>query len=91
MSRTKLIAGAALMLAGFLLGGCGSLGGSLGVAVDKAAQANDEGVTSAVFALCNAFSVGSIRREFGSSPDRMAIYNSLCEQHEHFNLTGGSE
>lgn len=44
---------------------------------EKGAQAYDEGLANSVWFLCNAASVGSIRRTFGN---RMDAYNALCSE-----------
>lgn len=48
-----------------------------GVVRDKGAQAYDEGLANSVWFLCNAASVGSIRRTFGN---KMDAYNALCTE-----------
>ena len=45
---------------------------------DKGAQAYDEGIENAEWFLCNAASVGSIRRKFGRDERMSAAYNTLC-------------
>lgn len=42
---------------------------------DKGAQAYDEGLANSLWFLCNAASVGSIRRTFGRNMD---AYNAIC-------------
>lgn len=44
---------------------------------ERGAQAYDEGLANSLWFMCNAASVGSIRRTFGS---RMDAYNSLCSE-----------
>jgi uncharacterized protein YceK len=60
-----------------VLSGCASVG----IAVDKAAEANDTGVDSAVWYLCHGASIGSIRREFGQKP---GAWESLCSDSFYF-------
>ena len=48
-----------------------------GVVRERGAQAYDEGLANSVWFICNAASVGSIRRMFG---DRMDAYNALCTE-----------
>lgn len=45
---------------------------------EKGAQAYDEGLENSIWFLCNAASVGSIRRRFGASQESAAAYNALC-------------
>jgi len=70
-----------LFLPVVLLGGCGTLT----PAVQQAAKVNDEAVRVAEFALCHGASVGAIRRHYGT-PDRAAIWRSLCNSTDEFNL-----
>lgn len=42
---------------------------------EKGAQAYDEGLANSLWFMCNAASVGSIRRTFGKN---MAAYNAIC-------------
>lgn len=47
------------------------------VAVDRAADANDDAVRSAEWVLCKGASVGSIRRAFNDRPD---VWADLCRE-----------
>lgn len=51
------------------------------LAVDKGAKLNDEAVKSAEFTICNAASIGSIRRAYG---DRIEVWKNLCSQGNRF-------
>ncbi len=53
MTRLRLLFLSALV---FALSGCSSIG----IAVDKAAEANDTGVDSAIWYLCFGASIGSM-------------------------------
>ena len=55
---------------------------------DKGAQAYDEGLGNAEWYICNAASIGSIRRRYGTSEDRAALYRSLCKQDLPGNVVG---
>lgn len=44
---------------------------------DKGAQAYDEGLANSIWFICNAASVGSIRRTFGRNMD---AYNAICAE-----------
>jgi hypothetical protein len=44
----------------------------------KGAQAYDAGLENAEWFLCNAASVGSIRRRYGRDAQTVAAYNALC-------------
>ena len=69
-----------IILASLLLASCGfTPQGDLvrGVVREKGAQAYDEGLANSLWFMCNAASVGSIRRAFGKNMD---AYNSLCSE-----------
>lgn len=69
---------AAIVVAALALAGCGfTPQGDLvrDVVRERGAQAYDEGVANSIWFLCNAASVGSIRRTFAT---RMEAYNELC-------------
>ena len=57
------------------LSGCSTISGLL----DKAAGANDTAIDGAIFTVCQAASVGSIKRKF-NTPELMAKYNVICSQ-----------
>ena len=48
------------------------------LAKNKGAQAYDEGIENAEWFLCNAASVGAIRRKFGRDEKMANAYNTLC-------------
>lgn len=50
---------------------------------DYAAAANDEAVTSAEFTICNAASVGSIKRKFNTA-DKVKTWKELCNDKTDF-------
>ena len=52
------------------------------VAEDKGGDAMDKGLENAEWFLCNAVSVGAIRRRYGEKPKKIAAYNTLCLQTE---------
>ena len=45
---------------------------------EKGAEVMDAGVSNCVWSLCNGFSVGSIKRAFGSPPELAEVYHALC-------------
>lgn len=47
---------------------------------EKGAQAYDAGIENAEWFLCNAASIGSIRRKFGRDPQLADAYRTLCER-----------
>lgn len=49
-----------------------------GAVSDKGARAMDEGLTNAEWFICQAASVGSVKRRYGSSPERSKAYLDLC-------------
>lgn len=69
-----------ILLASLLLASCGfTPQGDMvrDLVKEKGAQAYDEGLANSVWFMCNAASVGSVRRTFG---DRMEAYNTLCTE-----------
>lgn len=53
----------------------------LGPLVNRGAEANDRAVQAAEFTICNAASVGSIRRAYG---DRVSVWQDLCARGGEF-------
>ena len=45
---------------------------------DKGAQVADEGLTNAEWFLCQAASVGSVKRRYGRNPEASKAYANLC-------------
>ena len=73
----KYLALAALLT----LGACGfTPGGDLfrDTVSQKGAQAYDEGLVNAEWFVCNAASVGSIKRRYFGSTSSAATYNEFC-------------
>lgn len=68
-----------MVLIVFLMSGCSTVQRI----VDFGADANDEAVTSARFVLCDAASVGSIKRSF-STPEEAEIWLELCSDNTAF-------
>jgi predicted small secreted protein len=69
---------AVVVLIALSLSGCGfTAQGDFArdVVRDKGAQAYDEGLMNSIWFICNAASVGSVRRIFGKS---MTAYNDIC-------------
>lgn len=70
-----------ILLLPFALGACGlTPQGDFAreVVKERGADAADAMVDNSLWGLCNAATIGSIRREFGTSPDRANAYNRLC-------------
>lgn len=63
-----------------LLSGCSTIG----KIASYAASANDDAVTSAEFTICNAASVGSIKRKF-NTPEKVKVWKELCDDRTDFN------
>ncbi len=61
-----------------ILAGCGQAATVLRLGATDGAAAADQLLMTTEWAYCNALSIGSVRREFGQNPDRMAAYNELC-------------
>lgn len=71
---------AAILAAALALAGCGFTpeGDIVRSAVkERGAQAYDEGIANSLWFICNAASVGSVRRNFAKSMD---AYNALCAE-----------
>jgi len=45
---------------------------------EKSAQAYDAGLDNALWFVCDRASIGSVRRRFGATTDKAAIYRGLC-------------
>lgn len=72
-----------IIAAAVLLAGCGFTpqGDAVRAAVkDAGAQAFDEGLANSEFFLCQAASIGSVKRRYGQSSEMAAAYNELCAQ-----------
>lgn len=46
----------------------------------KVSQGYDKALDTAEFTLCYAASIGSIRRKYGTSPDKMEAWRRLCSE-----------
>lgn len=46
---------------------------------ETAEGAADDLIDAAIWHMCYASSVGSVRREFGTSAERAELYHALCE------------
>ncbi len=46
---------------------------------EKGAQAMDEGLVNAEWFICNAVSVGAVKRRYGKSRELADAYNALCD------------
>lgn len=71
----------ALLVALGALAGCSVVPGADLYANQGRAAAEDVAddlIDTAMWHLCYASSVGSIRREFGTSPERATLYYALC-------------
>lgn len=53
---------------------------------DYGAAANDEAVDTSVFTLCQAASIGSIRRKFDTQ-DKVETWQNLCSVEKEFKPT----
>jgi hypothetical protein len=65
------------------LAGCGltAQGDLVRSAVDeKGGEVMDEGLANAEWFICNAASIGAVRRRYGRSPDLAAAYRTLCDR-----------
>lgn len=71
----------ALACLSLTLGGCGftSYGDiARDVASEKGAQAMDEGLVNAEWFICNAASIGSVKRRYGRTMESAQAYNAIC-------------
>ncbi len=65
-----------------LLAGCGLTleGDAARLAVQQyGAQAYDEGLANAEWFICNAATIGAVRRKYGKTEDMAATYRRLCQ------------
>lgn len=70
-----------LMCASLTLGGCGFTpygDAARDIASEKGAQAMDEGLVNAEWFICNAASIGSIKRRYGRTAESAQAYNGIC-------------
>lgn len=67
------------------LSGCASQNTKQSVASYGAGIADDK-LDSTLWYLCNAATVGSIKREFGTSLSRADLYKSMCEGEKGANV-----
>jgi hypothetical protein len=51
--------------------------------VNYGAAANTTAVESSIYTLCNAASIGSIRREF-DTPEKVEVWKRLCDEKTDF-------
>ena len=74
----------ALMIAGtVVVAGCGFTpqGDFVRNAVsEQGAQAFDAGLVNAEWFICQAASIGSVKRHYGQSKEAADAYNELCDQ-----------
>ena len=72
-----------------ILGGCGFTAQGdfvrTGVA-EKGAQAADEGLRNATWFICQAATIGSIKRAYGTSVERAHAYNRFCPDSSAVNV-----
>lgn len=54
----------------------------------RGAQAYDEGLTNAEWFMCNAASIGSIKRKYGVSETKAQAYKTLCGAGEDADVIG---
>jgi len=70
----------------FILAVCASLltgCSSIMRIIDYGAAANTTAVESSIYTLCNAASIGSIRREFDTS-EKVEVWKRLCDEKTDF-------
>ena len=53
---------------------------------EEGAQAYDEGLANAVWFMCNAASVGSIKRRYGRTKEDAAAYKAICDGQDGVNI-----
>ena len=59
-----------------LVGGCAFLG----LAKQRGAQFYDRALAESEWFICNAASIGSVKRRYGTDAERARTYNGLCSQ-----------
>ena len=76
--RNLMLAGV-LALAGVLLSGCFAQVDAVKTALaDRGAHVADAALETSLWGICNAATIGSIRRKFGSSPEAWKAWRELC-------------
>jgi len=79
MRMMSKVAGFVLLL---MVAGCGFTqeGDFARIAVKEyGAQAYDEGLENAEWFICNAVSIGAVRRKYGKTEERAQTYRRLCQ------------
>ena len=66
-----------LLATALLLSGCGFFG----VIAEKGAEASDEVLRDAIWAMCNATPVGAVKRKF-NTPELVSAYDTICSSQE---------
>ena len=77
-SRAPLVLAAAVALGGRGLTHYGDAARS--AVADYGARAMDEGLANAEFFVCEAASVGSVKRRYGTSEERAEAWRTLCRR-----------
>lgn len=83
-----------LAAAGLVLAGCGLTPQSefvRGQIAEQGAAAYDQGLADAEWFICNAASVGAVKRRYAVSEAKAESYRKLCEQGEAPILTPPAE
>lgn len=76
-----------------LLAGCGQtdFGNTVRTAVgERGAAAYDSGLENAEWFICQAASVGSVKRRYGVSKEKADAYNAVCSQEATENVVTGT-
>lgn len=79
----------AVIMAAFFVSGCGFTGTGDTFrqgAATRGAAAYDEGLVNAEWFMCNAASVGSIKRRYGRSQSAADSYNGMCDGEDGVDL-----
>jgi hypothetical protein len=72
-----------LALAALCVLGLAACDTALQAVATRGAAVHDQALLAAEFALCQAASIGSIKRRYGATPDAAAAYAQLCRADPH--------
>ncbi len=80
-----------IAIAALLLAGCASFDVMAPKVADKGARVSDNALTAAEWAICNAASVGSVRRRYGATVEMADAWNELCSMDKGKIVQGPAE
>ncbi len=63
----------------FLLSSCASIEAGKQIVALKGAEISDKALTDAVWWTCQGSSVGAVKRMYGTTAERAALYREFCK------------